>query len=117
MIKPSSTAIATMVLRLDRPGAGPIGFDLVNLAATTNTPLVGSTLGSSACSLVFAEGSPAFSSAAAPYNGTFAPFGDAGNGTFSLYKGKPANGNYGLYAAFLQDSITFTCFTLELDVE
>ena len=117
----ASTASATMEMRLDALG-GPLGFDLVNLAATTKVPLVGTTMGTSACTssgLIFAEGNPPFSSAAAPYNGTFAPYGDlsAPDGTFKPYKGRAANGEYDLYAAFLQAPLTFQCFVLELDLQ
>ena len=112
-----STANAEMVIRLDRPGAGPIGFNLIDLEATTGAPLTGTNIGSSCGTLVFEDGSPPFSSAGPPYDGAFAPFGDefSPDGSFSDYIGKPANGNYGLYAAFIDDPITFGCFRLTLE--
>jgi hypothetical protein len=100
---------------------GPTSLDLVNLRMT-GMHLVGATMGSSGCpssGLVFKEGSPPFSTAAAPYNGTFKPYGDVftEDGTFSVFKTKPANGTYEIFAIALQAPVTFECFVMELDLE
>jgi len=105
------------VLRLDRPGAGPIGFDLINVSGT---PFTGQKLGGACGSLIFADtgsGTLDPSTTSPPYSGTFKPVGDGSTAGFASYIGKPANGTYGLYPAFIADPITIQCFILEMDVK
>src|SRR5262249_11153019 len=116
----ASTASARMELTFI--GLSTTLVDLVNLSGATRTPLVGATMGTSAgtsSDLVFAEGSPPFSTATAPYNGTFAPYRAvlSPDGTFGPFKGSPANGWYNLYASHLDAPVTFQCFVMELDLQ
>ena len=105
------------VFRLDRLG-GPIGFDLINLGATTLTPLVGTQMGTTCTSLTFADGFSPFSTSAAPYDGNFSPVGSPSSpGSFADYLLTPANGHYSLYPAFLGGPVTVECFQLDLDLE
>lgn len=103
------------VLRFDHIG-GPIGFDLIHL---NGTPLVGTALGSSCGALTFADGGMAFANATAPYDGTFIAYGDTAGGSpgFQDYIGTGVGGEYGLYPAFINDTMTITCYRIQFELQ
>jgi hypothetical protein len=102
------------VLRFDRPGTGPIGFDLIRV---NGTGLSGTDLGPTPCGLVFENTGPDFlTTATPPYDGAFIAAGDAftGQAGFSEYLGRGPGGDFGLYPAFLDTgSLQITCYRIE----
>jgi hypothetical protein len=107
------------VLRFDHPGAGPLGFDLIQLQGK---PLAGPALGSGACAIQFADGADLFPSTAPPYDGVFEPLGPGGTlgqPGFGDYRGKLLGGEYGLYPAFLApgSEMTITCYEVVFVVQ
>ena len=102
------------VLRFDRPGAGPIGFDLIRL---NGAGLSGTELGTTPCGLVFENTGPDFlTTATPPYDGAFIAAGDAFTNQpgFGDYIGQGPGGEFGLYPAFLAgSSLQITCYRIE----
>lgn len=110
---------ADWVLRFDRPGAGPIGFDLIRM---NGSGLSGTDLGTTPCGLVFENTGPDFlTTSTPPYDGVFIAAGDAfsGQAGFGGYLGKGPGGDFGLYPAFLDtgSSLQITCYRIEFNLK
>jgi len=93
-----------------------ITFDLIELGRTKL--LTGTQIGTSCGSLVFEDGGGDFMTAAAPYNGSFRPFGDVfiPGQNFDVFRGMAANGTWELPFYRLDAPVTVQCFRLELTV-
>jgi hypothetical protein len=107
-----------------------VGLDLRNtslfssnvfLAGNTDAPatLTGPSLGSACQALVFRDGAPPFSSASAPYNGTFRPYDASHGGPDSFtptFRGRRANGSWELRFGFAraEGPLTVDCWQLRL---
>lgn len=101
--------LGPLTMRLDRPGAGPIGFDLFQNRLLTG----GNFLGSTTCDNTWASNGGNFNTASPPYSGRFVPVGGTEPG-FTEYLGEPLGGQYGLYPLFSGPGpFTFTCFRME----
>lgn len=116
----ASTRNGEMIISLIMLGR-VIADGLIDLSVTTRQPLTGTQMGTSCTDLRFEEGGPPFSTAAPPYVGTFAPYGDRtvpnGTGNFNNYEGELASGSswsLGFYR--LDAAVTVECWTLELDL-
>lgn len=103
---------------LQRPGAGPIGSRTLLLPASQagSATEVGSACGA----LRFADGAPSFSTATAPFDGTFRPAGSFDfPGSYGDYIGKNAGGVWYLatyFTSYVTNSrVTLECWTVEFD--